>query len=947
MKPDVPRFCWGGLLLALFLTGGGCERSARPPDIDAGDGKIGAPGMNVLFVSVDTTRADSLGCYGHPVVKTPNVDRLAAEGTRFAQCVSSAPITLPSHATMLTGSYQFVHGARDNGTFVLSEENVTLAEIFKQAGYATRAEVAAVVMNQRYGLDQGFDRYGDVDRRKRIKMGAPNLAPAWARKMERAKEGEEDDEAEPESPELPTPWSLFDRKADEITRCGIELLTEVARGDKPFFMFLHYFDPHQEYAAPERFAQQYKDPYLAEIAFFDEQFGLVMDALRDLGLAEKTLVILTSDHGEGRGQHGEQTHSYFAYDTTLLVPLIIWCPGQVPAGQVVHSQVRLLDLAPTIVDFVRLEPSPQMQGTSLLPLLANPTLDLHLPCYADTLAAQLMFGYSPLRALRDAGWKYILSPAPELYQVAEDPLELINLAKVESDRAAAMRARLREVIAESPPPPGSRAAARALDPEEIRKLQALGYLAGGTADETEAVASGTELDHFEPVGINPRRRIEVIELSNVALGRFLSADYESAEELYSRLLKLEPNNAKATKGLADSLAAQNRSAEAEEQYHRAIKLDPHDVLAHLSLGKLRGLRGDHHGAAEQFRYAVGLDPGYFASHLYLANALSMLKRFEEAFVEYEAAAELDLDFAIIPLRWAIACRAAGRLEEAEAKMRRACELDPEFDLARLHLAHLLVEQDRRAEAIQQLLALLEAHPENIRALEMLASEYTKEGDYKSAEEYFKRAARAEPEGPRAAFNLGLSLALEGKPDEAIVQYRKTLELKPNHARALLELARALEKTKQLDESLQTYERLLKLRPRDPVVYPLAANLLDRQGQAARAIEVLRQGHQLLPDDPEIANDLAWRLATSGQSALREGPEAVRLAELANAGTEGDTAGVLDTLAAAYAEVGRFDEAVTAAKRAAELARQNGETARADRIAARLKLFQNRQPYREP
>ena len=933
--------------LMFLMAATGCERRPRAPQTDDSAVAVRGAGMNVLLVSLDTVRADCLGCYGHPTIRTPNIDRLASEGTRFAQCISSAPLTLPSHSTMMTGSYQFVHGARDNGDFVLGENNVTLAEIFRPAGYATHAEVAAVVLNRRYGLAQGFDTYRDLHRWEDASPRTKAGAHATTQKVDATAEDRSGlSEAEPESPEVPDPWAMFDRKADDITRRAIEALA--ANRDRHFFIFLHYFDAHQPYDPPERFAQQYQDRYLGEIAFVDEQFGKLMDALRELGLAEKTLVVLTSDHGEGRSQHGEETHSFFLYDTTQHVPLIMACPGKVPAGQVVSSQVRLLDLAPTLVDFAALARSPQMQGTSLLPLLADPTLDLHLPCYADSPVAQRMFGYSMLRSIRDQGWKYILTPTPELYHVAQDPLELVNLVDNEPQRAAALRAQLRELVAESPLPPGGRATPAAQDPEDLRKLKALGYAAAGASPgDADALALGTELDHFEPTGVNPRDRLEAIELANIALGALLGRRYDEAERRYRRLLELEPHNAKATVQLADAVAAQDRRAEAEGLYRDALRQNPGDVTPRISLAQLLARRGAFAEAETEIREAVRLAPTFHVPHELLANVLGQLRRFDEAFVEYEAAASLAPDVALVRLQWALTLRTAGRLPEAEAQLRRACTISPDYAPARLHLAYLLAGQGRRDEAIRELLTLVAQHPDDTDALELLGTEYTRQGDYASAEQYYKRAAETTQHDPRAMLNLGLSLAMGGQFDEAIVQYRKAVEAQPDFRMALAELAQALVKTHRLDEAVETYERLLALRPAQGSVYSVAATAFDRRGDRSRAVEVLRAGHAAFPGDIDLANDLAWRLATSPESAQRDGAEAVRLAEEANATQGGADASTLDTLAAAYAEAGRFDDAAAAAGRARETAVQHGESALAARITERLKLYQAHQPYHEP
>ena len=820
-------------LAALLLAGTGCER-AEPDAGGAAVGPIGASGLNVLLISLDTIRADHLGCYGHPVIQTPNIDRLAAEGTRFTQCVSSAPCTLPSHATMMTGSRPFVHGARDNSTYFLADENETLTEIFQQAGYATCAAIATVVLEPRFGLDQGFDSYDSLE------LPSDVMPENWNRPRSAGRPGD-----------FPTgdrwfdqgPFGKLERTADDITRRGIKLLEGSA--DKPFFIFLHYYDPHYPYQAPERFSGRYADPYVAEIAYVDEQFGRVMDALGRLGLADKTLVVLTSDHGEGRGQHGEGTHSFFLYDTTVHVPLIIWCPGRVPGGQVVESQVRLLDLAPTILDFVGLKGGAQVQGTTLLPLLAHPSRDLHLACYADSIAPKVNFGYSVLRSIRADGWKYILSADPELYYVAEDPGELFNVVGAETERAAAMREQLRGLIAQSPPPPASRGSRHMPNAAERQMLEALGYLAGGTGPRSEDPTSGgSELDDFEPSGPNPRDKIQVIELLCMATGFLRYGEYEKAERAYRQLVELEPTRSVLVRELADSLVGLGRHKEAIELYARAVELDPEDYMAHTDLASLLAREGNFADAERGYRRAIELEPAKTLGRFGLANVLTELGRYGEAMEEYAAAVALVPD-------------------------------DPDFLL-----------------------------------------------------------------------KWGQAAVLAGKPGEAIRHLQRALEVKPDSGRALLELGRALEATNRPAAALETYRRAAEVAPEEVGAYLAVARLLAQSGDLRGGIEFLRWAHSCLPEDVAVMNELAWRLATCPDDALRDDREAVALAEQANQATGGQSPEVLDTLAAAYAEAGRFDQAVATADQASRIAGQAGAQELASRVETRKNLYERHQPYRD-
>ncbi len=935
------------LVLGIAVLGVvGCQGGDSPDDDqassdvggasgEAASTSIGGPDFNVLLVSVDTTRADYLGCYGHPLSKTPNIDRFASQGTRFAQCISSAPLTLPSHSTMLTGSYPFVHGARDNGSFNLAEENITLAEIFKAADWATHGEVAAVVLDRRYGLAQGFDTFGDVERKSEERLKTQPFAKLWDRD---ALEESTGPDIQPERPMGET-----ERKADEITRRGIELLTAKAQANERFFMFLHYFDPHWPHEAPERFTSKLPDGYLAEIAFFDEQFGKLMDALGELGLSDRTLVILTADHGEGRREHGEDTHSMFLYDSTLRVPLIMWSPGQIPAGQVVQEQVRLIDLAPTILDFVELERTDQMQGTSLLPFIADPTLEMRLPCYSDTMVPQTALNYSPLRSLRVDGWKYILSPRSELYHVAEDGAEVFDLVQIETQRAARMKQELREIIAQSPEPVAGRGEVRALDEDESRKLAALGYL-GSNLEYVDR--STNELDHFEPVGISPRDRMEVVECWASGLGAFHAGQFEVAEKFYRRFLELEPASALAASFLGKCLVAQQRTDEAIAMFRLVEELKP-DAYEHIRmLGSLLALKGDHAEAMQRFRVVIKHNAEEVVSRINLGILLTDKRRFDLALGLFEEALQIDSQLPRIHLHKGRTLNAAGRFEEAIPALTEALRLSPQLVQGHMALATALRATGQTTRVIEHIEQAIQDQPDEALLHHELGRIHADGGNQEEAGISFTRVVELLPESAIAHRHLGTNFLLRGHFDEAVDHLRKASELNPEFPIALHHLANALQATGELAEAVGTYDKLLELAPRYAPGYIPAAMLRVRTEDGAGAIELLRRGQEQLPNRVDLANTLAWLLATSTKSDLRNGPEALELAEHAAELSHAADANVLDTLAAAYAEVGRFEDAVAAADRAIEVARHADDAQLADLILARRVRYESGQPYRE-
>jgi len=933
-RREWPRFL---AVVCCVLAAGGCrERASRSDGPAASRNVPGGAGMNVLLISLDTTRADHLGCYGHAVVKTPNIDRLAAEGTRYAQCITSTPVTLPAHSTMLTGSYPFVHGARDNGAYQLGEENTTLAEVFSRAGYRTHAEVAAAVLAKRYGLAQGFGSYRDpeTDADGGAGSDAEVITPIDA-----------DPAAAPGNAGQKPVDSELERTAEDIAERGMEWLRRCAGEKQKFFIFLHMFDPHWPFQAPERFAEQYSDGYYAEIAYADEQVGRVLAELDRLGLRDDTLVILTSDHGEGRGQHGEMTHGALLHDATLHVPLILRCPGQVPAGKVIARQVRILDIASTIADFCRIERTPQMQGANVLEI--DPARNVDLACYADTFLPNTTLNYAVLRALRADGWKYVHAPKPELYHVAEDPLELVNLAVAEPERTAAMRERLRALIAASPDAPGSRGTRRKLDIAEIQKLQALGYLTSGSADTADA--TGSELDAFDPVGESPRDRIEEFEMLAMGLGALRSGEFDLAESLLKRFLERQPDSPLGMENLGAVYLAREQYDEALVYLHKSLDMRPESAEAQLALGGIYAHRGDFSRAAEHFAAAVELNPGHPAPHEGLSIALGNLDRHAEAIRECDAAIELSPAskrprLLVDRAYWQIADRQIGA---AEASYREALRLDARSTPAFTGLLSLLLGDERTNDAVTLIQETLKASPDDAAAYHGLAQCHVRLGNLTKAVEAWTRVAELLPDNVNAQRNLAVGLLMLGRTEEAIAQLQQLLTRHPNDTHGRYRLAVAQSDSGRPGEAWRTVQELLASSPGFSPAYVLGAELLDQQGKGGDALHLLTDGVEKIPEGPFVLNDLAWRLATSPDATARDGAQAVHFAEKASALAGGSSPGILDTLAAAYAEAGRFDDAEKTAAEALRLAQAQNSTDIAGEIEARLVRYRAGQAYRQP
>jgi choline-sulfatase len=578
-----------GLLGALGLACG-CDRERPEPGADAP--------LNVVLVTMDTTRADALGCYGQALPSSPHLDGLAAEGVRFAQVVTSSPSTLPSHATILTGKQPYAHGARSNSAYVVAESNLTLAEVFRQHGYSTGAEIAAQVIGSRTHLDQGFDHYRDLDdfdiERKTVPTGDPDR---------------------PDRLELP------ERPAEDITRRGIEFLR--AHRDRPFFLWLHYYDPHRWHFPPERFLRRIPDsPYHAEILYVDDGIGRIASEITRLGMRGRTLLLVTADHGEGNGEHGEETHSYFVYDTTMRVPLILWGADLLPRGRVVQPLVRTVDIAPTLVDLAGLPPLPDVQGVSLRPLLAAGAPDPMLTGYGESIEHLVTFGTSILRFVRQGRWKYIHKVHPELFDVVDDPGELHDLAGQHPETVERLRARLRELVAAAPP--RAEGAEVVMDEERLAQLAALGYVGSTGAPEI-----GDEVAALAVEGTDPASLTREIQQVAEAYGYMKSERFEEAVAILRPLREAYPQSTVLIYALISSLNRLERYDEAIPLLHEAIRLDPDFPNFYLLLAGMNEERGNVAEAETLTRTALGLDPCGIAPRVRYANLLGSQQRFTE------------------------------------------------------------------------------------------------------------------------------------------------------------------------------------------------------------------------------------------------------------------------------------------------------------------------------
>jgi arylsulfatase A-like enzyme/Tfp pilus assembly protein PilF len=613
---------------------------------------------NVVLITVDTLRADRLGVYGYDRIETPNMDRLAEKGICFKKAFSPCPITLPSHVSIMTGTSPLFHGVRNNGIYRARDTLTTMAEVLKGEGYATGAVIAAYVMDSAFGLDQGFDMYDDDIVQI---QGAEN------------------------------PFFYPERKAEEVTQRSYAFIKRHA--DRPFFLWVHYFDPHAMYQPPPRFAQKYPDsPYDGEVAYTDSQIGSLMKMLRVAGVQENTLVVLTSDHGESLKEHGEDSHGMLLYDTTLHVPLILFNEELIPGSQEIESLVSLMDIMPTVFDILNIDPgdaSSEIQGKSLVPLIKGEVKGTHDQLYFETLLPYFDFGWAGLRGIRNDEIKYISGPVPELFNTDEDPKEASNLYEAHQDRAEGLHTSLMNIVSRfSSIDTGE--GRKEMDEEVQKKLSALGYSSG-------ALHSVIEGDPFQ--GLDPKERIWVEAKLNHSAALFSMEKYTEALESMQELLNEEPDNPNVVYFLAYMNAQMGRLDEAIAYYKRLYEIQPTSQKVWNNLGVLYNQQGRNKEARECFEKALEQDP-YNANACYNVASVYSEDGDQERAEEYlKRAVELMPSFSKAYNNLGTLYAQAGKYKEAAEAYKKATSIEPNLGLAHKNCARcfMLLNDARQAQ----------------------------------------------------------------------------------------------------------------------------------------------------------------------------------------------------------------------------------------------------------
>ena len=728
-------------------------------------GLRGAKNLNVILITLDTCRADRLGCYGYSQVQTPAIDGFAARGVRFEDCIAQTPLTLPSHTSLFSGTLPFFHGVRDNGGFIVPPELKTMAEVFKDNGYATSAFIGAYVLDSKWGLAQGFDMYYDkFDLGKFEKISLDSVQ----------------------------------RPANEVVDEALKWL-EANKGKK-FFTWVHLYDPHSPYQPPEPFKSGYaKNPYAGEIAFADSQLARLWTWLEGAGLVDTSILVFAGDHGESLGEHRESTHGFFVYQEAIRVPLIIVTPFPKIQGVSPTAVVSLIDVMPTVMEMAGLSRPPEVQGRSLVPLFFHPGRRASRFAYSETYYPRYHFGWSELRSLQDGRHKLIIAPDPELYDLAADAAEGNNLAPAAGKTLAGLQAEAARFIEER-----SRNAhqldVRKIDEETRERLAALGYIGSFTdsaklegrklANPRDKIGVFNELSRARELGMSgrPDEAIPIIggiiaadpEIGDAyfTLGNiyFKQRKFDEAIPCFEQALERKPDDTFCViniansylnlgqpekganfvidymkKGFLDSQLfyllgqldyAQKRYDEALKQYDECISRNPESAASHNAMAAIYLIKDDLPRAEQHVAAALGINPRLTNLNYNRADLLEKQGRLEAAADAYKLELEVNPRHFRASYNLSRVCRALGREAEEEKYLRLTMELNPAFPLSYFYLGRLYLNRgadfEEAIRLVQKGIALKPETKELPLGYFLLADLYNRLGDNARAADYARR-----------------------------------------------------------------------------------------------------------------------------------------------------------------------------------------------------------------
>ena len=825
--------------LGLWLS----TRMSRPATLPASVGSF--PGASVVMVTLDTTRADRLGCYGSSAGLTPFLDSLAARGIVFEQAQTVAPVTLPAHASMMTGLTPIKHGARNNGMFVVSDEVETLAEVFAEKGYATGAFVSAQVLVRQYGLAQGFEVFDDdLSKGRKVARG---LVPS--------------------------------RRGNLTLEAALAWLATVP-ADKPVFLWLHLYDPHAPFDPPPVFRTRFPmDPYGGEIAFADSLVKDLVTNLEQSGRFANTVLTVLGDHGEGLGEHGERTHGFLLHQATIHVPWILTTPGTDKPLRV-RTPVSIVDLAPLVTALAGAKLPNGDRSDGRLPFGEATDGIEQRAIYYEAMLPFYQYGWAALRGLRNGTWSLVNGTRDELFNLEVDPRELTSVAGTESLELESMSGKLGEFA--NADTGLSAEVALELPPAEREALQALGYLA------TTAPPRRSPPDPRDLVGAHVH-----VERGQDLLAAGL---FNEALADIDQMLGDDPENIAALTLKGKIQMMMGNLERAEETFRQCLTIDPQNSEVVAGLCQVELSRGRHERVVELARIGRETRSPFGIFDAIEARSLVVLGRHQEAAALIDAKIAVNPDDPDLLSVRAARLVGEGQVAAAEVDLRKAVAVAPFHWRVRRQLGTLLETSGRRDDAVAVFEELLRIQPDDQETLYSIGS-ILLDSDPATALPYLEEASRLAPARGSFLTSLGVAYLKVGRMAEAESTLRRAVELDPDEPSVRNDLGIVLTQTRRFKEAVEVLTELLDKHPdffmaRNNLAIALAetgdlkageqevrralakkadyldglltlAAILDRGGRIAEEYEVLKRAHEAAPERADVRVRLALAAAMSG------------------------------------------------------------------------------------
>ena len=690
--------------------------------------------FNVILITLDTTRADRIGCYGFPDIQTPTIDTFASRGVRFEKCYAQTPLTLPSHTTLMTGTLPLFHGVRDNGGFIVPGPMKTMAELFKDKGYATGAFVAAYVLDSKWGLNQGFDTYYDnfdLSKFKKISLGT------------------------------------VQRPANEVMDKALPWLESQKEGK--FFAWIHLYDPHTPYEPPPPYDTLYPDhPYLGEIAFADSELGRMWRFLESNGLLRKTFIVFAGDHGESLGEHEEHSHGFFVYQGAIHVPLIIVTPFARFQGVTSTGISTLADVLPTVCEMTGLPVPSDAHGRSLLPSFGGSGSGDDVLAYSETYYPRFHYGWSELKAVQNARYKLILAPVPELYDIVQDPREETNLVYLQKRVFEELSAEAETLM--------GRASQKAyetdyskIDEDSREKLAALGYIGSFT---DSAKLKGKKLG-------NPKEKILVFNELSRARDIGMEGKPDEAIRIIQGIVATDPDITDAYFSMGNICFQNQRFADAAGYFRQVLERKPDDSFAAINTALSYEGMGKF-DEAEKFLLDY-LAMGFEEAQMYfmLGSMNFIQQKYDKAIPYLEKCLTMKSESAVSHNMLAAIYIIKDEFSKASGHLQQALQLNPDLSNVHYNQAQIAEKRGDFGGAEAAYLRELEVSPKHLKAMFNLSRVYRLIGNEDKELEYLNKCQETDPTFPIAYFYLARIYIRRGQNfEEAIALTKKGIELKP-------------------------------------------------------------------------------------------------------------------------------------------------------------------------